>query len=94
MALKHKFPFIFIFIVCAILFLFFKCSRKPSYDVLIEYIKEEKALRGRLGQVRGVEDSVKMLSKEYGVDLTGSYADLVNDPEAWVEILQALKNEK
>ncbi|MGB3341965.1 MAG: hypothetical protein WBB37_10850 [bacterium] len=92
MALKQRYTFIFFAVASC--FVCLSCSRKSVNDKLIEYIKAEKALRYRIGQVPGIEDSVKMLSKKHGIDLTESYADLVRKPEAWVEILQELKNEK
>ena len=92
MALRQQYTFILFavasFFVCT------SCSRNPVNDKLIEYLKAEKALRDRIGQVPGIEDSVKILSKKHGIDLTESYADLVRKPEAWIEILQELKNEK
>lgn len=86
--------YFFIFITFTLFFTYLKCSKKDSHDRLIEYIKAEKALRSRIGQVRGIEDSVKILSKDYGISLREYYIDLVDHPEAWVEIIQALKNEK
>jgi hypothetical protein len=91
-ALRQRYTFIFFaaasFFVCS------SCSRNSVNDKLIEYIKAEKALRDRIGEVPGIEDSVKILSEKHGIDLTKSYADLARKPEAWVEILQVLKNEK
>ena len=92
MALKKS--YITIFILSLLFIACFGCSRKISHDKLIEYIQAEKALRSRIGEVRGIEDSVQVLSKEYGINLTESFIDLVDHPEAWVEIIKALKDEK
>lgn len=85
---------ILILAATAALFIFLSCSKKNSYEGLIEYIKAERDLRSRIGQIHGIEDSVKVLSEKHGIDLSKSYNDLIDHPEAWVDILQALKNEK
>ena len=79
MALKRK--HLFIVITSVVLFTCFRCSKKPSCDKLVEYIKAEKELRARIGQVHGIEDSVKILSDEYGIDLRKSYVELVDHPQ-------------
>jgi len=91
-ALKQQSSIIFFMI--ASFFACQGCSRKSTEDKLVEYIKAEKALRDRIGLVPGIEDSVKMLGKEHGIDLTASYAELTRKPQAWIEILQELKSGK
>ena len=89
MALKQISFFIFFtvtsFLVCS------SCSRKPTHDNLIKFIKAEKALRSRVGQAQGIEDSLKALREKHGIDTNISYADLIDEPDAWVDILNELK---
>lgn len=92
MALKQQYTVI-IFALTSLL-VCLSCSRKPEHKKLVDYIKAEKALRDRIGHLPTIEDSVKLLREEHNVDLIESYADLIRKPDAWVEILQKLKNEK
>ncbi|MGB3478881.1 MAG: hypothetical protein WBB67_06955 [bacterium] len=70
------------------------CTRKKPHTNLVEYIKAEKALRSRIGQEPWIEDSVRALSKRYGLDLNKTLAELADEPEVWLEVLQELKNGK
>ena len=72
----------------------FGCTRKKTPTSLVEYIKAEKALRGRIGQEPWIEDSVRALSKKYGLDLNKTLAELADEPEVWLELLQELKDGK
>lgn len=70
------------------------CTRKKTYTNLVKYIRAEKALRGRIGQEPWIGDSIRALSERYGLDLNKTLAGLADKPEAWLELLQELKDGK
>lgn len=92
MAIISKYTIITICI--AVFFTSAGCARKSPHAKLVEYIKAEKDLRDRLGNESSISDSIKVLGEKYGIDLNESLAELTDDPEAWLDILQNLKNAK
>jgi hypothetical protein len=91
-ALTRRYSFITYLIILSLLLC--GCTRKKTHTGLVEYIKAEKALRDRIGQEPWIEDSVRALSKRYGLDLNKTLAELTDEPEVWLELLQELKDGK
>lgn len=70
------------------------CAKHDYNPKLVEYLKAEKDLRSRVNQEQGLSDSIKILQKEYNIDLEKELSKFKDNPEAWVKLLKELRIEK
>ncbi|MGB9720931.1 MAG: hypothetical protein ACPL28_05565 [bacterium] len=81
--------------ICAVFFGFLICCQKNDFNPkLVDYLKAERALRKTITQHQGLNDSLNVLEKRLGINAKKELKKLENKPEAWVNLLKALDNEK
>ncbi|MBN2621009.1 hypothetical protein JXB22_07960 [candidate division WOR-3 bacterium] len=70
-------------------------SCKKNIDPkFIEYLKAEQGLRARLANSSVLDDSLVSLEERFGINREAELEFLKNNPEQWVVVLKALRNEK
>lgn len=74
--------------ICAI-----TVCRKGYHPRLVEYLKAEQRLRDRISEAKGLSDSLQALQAEFRIDRDKELERLRDDPDQWVEVLKALRNE-
>lgn len=60
----------------------------------VEYLRAEQGLRDRLSNSPALSDSLAALEERLGVNRKGELEYLKSNPEQWVVLLKALRNER
>jgi hypothetical protein len=65
---------------------------QPTYNPdFAEYVKDARSLRLRIRSSVILIDSLRVLKQRYGIDPEEEYTRMQKNPEAWIDLINALK---